>query len=255
MREENQPIPSAPIIEAVVDIDCDLPIGLEHQTLREAVGDALRERYPKFRQQLIQQQIFKQEGHKPPEMQVNQGLGAMQFLTEDEKQLVQFRANGFSFNRLAPYTSLDDYFPEIEATWKTFLDLTQPVVIRKIGIRMINRILLPMESGKVELGRYLAMPPRLPDTGSPLIFLGFLDQQMARDPATQNHANIVKTAEPNQGDKLPIILDIEVFHPCEIPPGDWPEIRNRLDSLRSLKNRIFRNILTPQCLSLFSPLA
>lgn len=255
MSSENRPIPSAPIIEAVVDIDCDLPNGVGHQALHLAAGDALRARYPKFRQQLIQQHVFKQEGNQPPEMQVNQGPGAMQFLTEDEKQLVQFRPNGFSFNRLAPYTSLDDYFPEIEATWKTFFELAQPVVIRKIGIRMINRILLPMDGGRVELGRYLAMPPRLPETGSPLMFLGFLDQQMALDPVTQNHANIVKTAEPHQGDKLPIILDVEVFHPCEIPPADWPEIRNRLDSLRSLKNRIFRNTLTPQCLSHFSPQA
>lgn len=116
MNQENQPIPSAPIIEAVVDIDCDLPTALDHQTLREAAGEALRARYPKFRQPLIQQHVFKQEGNQAPEMQVHQGQGAMQFLTEDEKQLVQFRSNGFSFNRLAPYTSLDDYFPEIEAT-------------------------------------------------------------------------------------------------------------------------------------------
>lgn len=252
MSQENQPIPSAPIIEAVVDIDCDLPTGVDHQALRDVAGNALRDRYPRFRQQFIQQHVFKQEGDQAPEMQISQGPGAMQFLTEDEKQLVQFRPNGFSFNRLAPYTSLDDYFPEIEITWKTFLELAQPVVIRKIGIRMINRILLPMDGGKVELGRYLAMPPRLPDTGSPLIFLGFLDQQTALDPTTQNQANIVKTAEPSQGDKLPIILDIEVFHPCEIPPANWPEIRNRLDSLRSLKNRIFRNTLAQQCLNLFS---
>jgi len=253
MSSENQPIPSAPIIEAVVDIDCELPVSLDLQALREAAEDALRTRYPKFRQQLIQQHVFKQEGDQPPEMQISQGQGAMQFLTEDEKQLVQFRPNGFSFNRLAPYTSLDDYFPEIESTWKTFVELARPVVIGKIGIRMINRILLPMDGGKVELGRFLAMPPRLPDTGSPLIFLGFLDQQTALDPATQNHANIVKTAEPPQNDKLPIILDIEVFHPFETSPADWSVIRDRLNSLRSLKNRIFRNTLTTQCLNLFSP--
>jgi len=253
MSSENQPIPSAPIIEAVVDIDCDLPTGVDHQALRTAAGDALRERYPKFRQQLIQQHVFKQEGGQPPEMQISQGQGAMQFLAEDEKQLVQFRPNGFSFNRLAPYGSLDEYFPEIEATWKTFLELARPVVIRKIGIRMINRILLPMDGGRVELGRFLEMPPRLPETGSPLMFLGFLDQQTALDPSTQNHANIVKTAEPHQGDQLPIILDIEVFHPLQTSPTDWQPIRDRLDSLRSLKNRIFRNTLTPQCLNLFSP--
>lgn len=253
MSSENQPIPSAPIIEAVVDIDCDLAPKLDLQSLRDAAGDALRERYPKFRQQLIQQHVFKQEGVQPPEMEIQQSHGAMQFLTEDERQLVQFRPNGFSFNRLAPYGSLDDYFLEIEATWRTFLKLAQPVVIRKIGIRMINRILLPMDGGRVELGRYLAMPPRLPETGLPLMFLGFLDQQTAVDSETQNHANIVKTAEPPHRNNLPIILDIEVFHPFETSPDDWSVIRGRLDSLRSLKNRIFRNTLTPQCLNLFSP--
>ena len=67
--------------------------------------------------------------------------------------------------------------------------------------------------------------------------------------------NITKTTELPQGDKLPLILDVEVFYPCETPPVDWPAIRERLDSLRSLKNRIFRNTLTPKCQNLLSPQA
>jgi uncharacterized protein (TIGR04255 family) len=252
MNDENQPIPSAPIIEAVVDIDCDLPANLDLQSLREAAGDALRARYPKFRQQLIQEHVVTKEGDAPPEMRVNQVHGAMQFLTEDEKQLIQFRPNGFSFNRLAPYGSLNDYLSEIESGWQTFFQLAHPVVVRKIGIRMINRILLPMEAGRLDFGDFLRVTPRLPETGSPLGFLGFLDQQMALDAATGNRANIIKTTELPQGDKLPLILDIDVFYPCETPPAEWPVIRDRLDSLRSLKNRIFRTTLTPQCLNLFS---
>lgn len=134
MNDENQPIPSAPIIEAVVDIDCDLPPKLNLHGLREAAEDALRIHYPKFRQQLVQQH-----------------------------------------------------------------------------------------------------------------------EQMALDGETGNRVNIVKTTELPQGDKLPLILDIDVFYPCETPPSDWQLIRERLDSLRSLKNRIFRNTLTQQCLNLFSP--
>lgn len=255
MNQENQPIPSAPIIEAIVDIDCDLPPKLDLQSLREAAGDALRDRYPKFRQLLIQEHVFTNHGDAPPEIRVNQGQGAMQFLTVDEKQLIQFRPNGFSFNRLAPYGSLDDYLTEIESGWRTFLQLAQPVMIRKIGIRMINRIMLPMDGGKLNFGDFLTVTPRLPDTGSPLGFLGFLDQQMALDSETGNRANIIKTTELPQGGQLPLILDIDVFHTSETPPADWPAIRDRLDSLRSLKNRIFRNTLTPQCLNLFSPQA
>jgi uncharacterized protein (TIGR04255 family) len=192
----------------------------------------------------MQQHVFKQQAGVMPEMETHQAQGAMQFLTDDEKQLIQFRPNGFSFNRLAPYESFDKYLIEIENRWKTFLELAQPVMIRKIGIRMINRIMLPMDGGKLNFGDFLKVPPRLPDTGSPLGFLGFLDQQMALDADTGNQANIVKTTELLQGDKLPMILDIDVFYPCEIQPGDWQAIRDRLDSLRSLKNRIFRNTLT-----------
>jgi len=255
MSHENQPIPSAPIIEAVVDIDCDLPPGLDLHGLREVVAEALRERYPKFRQQLVQEHVFMQEGGKLPESEVRQALGAMQFVSEDERQLIQFRPNGFSFNRLAPYGSLDEYLSEIESGWRVFLQQVQPVVVRKVGIRMINRILLPMDGGQLDFGDFLTVSPRLPETGSPLSFLGFLEQQMALDGKSGNRASIVKTTELPQGDKLPLILDIDVFNSCETAPGDWGEIRDRLNSLRSLKNRIFRNTLTPRCLNLFSPQA
>ncbi len=253
MQTENQPIPSPPIIEAVVDIDCDLPPNLNLDTLRVAAETALLKKYPKFKQQLIQEHILTKEGNAPPEMRVNQVQGAMQFLSEDEKQLVQFRPNGFSFNRLSPYGSFDDYLPEIEAGWQIFCQLAKPVIVRKIGIRMINRILLPLDGGKLNFSDYLTVFSRLPETGSPLGFLGFLEQQMALDNHSGNQVNIVKTTELPQGDKLPLILDIDVFYPCEISPNEWKTVRDRLDSLRSLKNRIFRNTLTPQCLNLFSP--
>jgi uncharacterized protein (TIGR04255 family) len=245
----------APIIEAVVDIDCDLPPALDLQDLRAAAGDALRDRYPKFRQQTIQHvQTGEVEGGLPG-LRINQGLGAMQFLKDDGRQLVQFRPNGFSFNRLAPYTSLDDYLPDIEATWGTFRDLAKPIMIRKIGIRMINRIRMPMEDGKLNFGDFLLVPPKLPETGVNLDFLGFLDQHMAIDADTGNRANIVKTTEVPQDGTLPLILDIDVFHPCQTEPGEWTEIRSRIDSIRDLKNRIFRSTLTPRCLNLFSPSA
>lgn len=255
MSDENQPIPGSPIIEAVVDIDCDLPPGCNLQSLREAATDALRDRYPKFRQQWIQKHAVTAGADAPVELRSSQGPGAMQFLTADEKQLVQFRPNGFSFNRLAPYNSLDEYLADIQAGWETFLRLAQPVLIRKIGIRMINRIPLPMDGGRLNFGEFLRVAPRLPETGSPLAFLGFLEQQMALDVETGSRANIIKTTELPQNDLLPLILDIEVFHPCELPPADWDGIQDGLDSLRSLKNRIFRNTLTARCLNLFSPQA
>lgn len=242
----------APIIEAVLDIDCDLPPTLDWNALQESAHEALRSRYPKVRRQLVQNHVFTARDDAAPVLQSNEGLGAVQFLTEDERQLVQFRANGFSFNRLAPYTTLDDYLPEIESAWLKFRELAGPVMVRKIGFRMINRILLPMRDGRLNYGDYLETPPRLPMTGMKLGILGFLDQQMAVDEESGNLVNIVKTSQLPEDGKLPVILDIDAFHPCQIPPPEWCDLRPRIESLRNLKNRIFRHTLTPQCLNLFS---
>ena len=46
-------------------------------------------------------------------MSVRGALAAFQFLQTDEKQLVQVRALGFSFNRLAPYTGFDELLAEV----------------------------------------------------------------------------------------------------------------------------------------------
>lgn len=242
----------APIIEAVLDIDCDLPPALDWGALQSSAHEVLRSRYPKARQQFVQNHILTAGGDAAPVLQFNEGLAAVQFLTEDERQLVQFRTNGFSFNRLAPYTTLDDYLLEIKSAWLTFRDLVGPVLVRKIGFRMINRILLPMENDRLDYADYLATPPRLPSTGMKLGIVGFLDQQLAVDEETGNLASIVKTSQLPESDKLPVILDIDAYQECLLPPPEWKDLLPRIESLRNLKNRIFQHTLTPQCLNLFS---
>lgn len=251
MNSNQTSLLTAPIIEAVLDIDCDLPPLLNWASLQATAKEMLQESYPTCRQQFIQEHSFTKEVDAAPEFRMSENLGAVQFLTLDEKQLIQFRPGGFSFNRLAPYTSMDDYMPEIQTAWYVFRKLVKPLLIRKIGIRMINRILLPMPVGQMNFGDFLKVPPRLPETGSNLMFLGLLEHHMAIDQQTGNHANIVKTTESSEDGKLPLILDIDVFFPCQMDPENWDSVLERIESLRNLKNQIFKQTLTQQCLNLF----
>ncbi|HET6407255.1 MAG TPA: TIGR04255 family protein [Chthoniobacteraceae bacterium] len=253
MNESSLQLAKAPIIEAVLDIDCDLPLSVDQELLEKSARDALRDRYPKLRKQSIQEHVWTHNGIDAPEMQMMERPGALQFLTEDERQLVQFRPNGFSFNRLAPYGSLDDYLPEIESAWRLFEELAQPVMIRKVGLRMINRMLLPLSDGKLVFSDFLQVAPSLPATGLKLGLVGFLEQHLAIDEESLNRVNIVKTSEAAASGSLPVILDIDAFHPCDIPPPEWPVLLARIESLRNLKNRVFQHTLTAQCLNLFSP--
>ena len=80
--------------------------------------------------------------------------------------------------------------------------------------------------------------------GEKLVFLGFLDQHQAIDADTDNRVNIVRTTQVLENGKLPLILDIDAFHPCQLAPEDWVTLLARINSLRSLKNQIFRHTLT-----------
>ncbi len=239
-----------PIVEAVVDIDCDMPPAMDLTALEVPGGDLFRKQYPNFRTQFVQEHEIKQEGVAPPKMSVRRGIQALQFFQSDEKQLVQVRTQGFSFNRLAPYSSLDQYLPEIERTWRLFVGLVLPVKIRNIRLRYINRILLPTKAGKVELNDYLKLGPRLADEDK-LTLVGFLNQHSAVETGTDNRVNIVLTAQTLENDKLPVILDITAFGPGNSEPNDWLSIQTKIQSLRALKNLLFRNTLTARCLKLF----
>jgi len=250
MHDNPLHLKNAPIIETIFDIDCELAPGFELPSLEKEIRTAVGDHYPKMRHTVLQEHQFLQNGEAAPELAIRQGLQAIQFLTDDEKQIVQFRTGGFSFNRLAPYYGLDDYLPEIERTWGLYQNLAKPVMIRKIGLRTINRILLPLSDGKVRLEDYLHTCPRLPDEER-LFFTGFLNHHAAEEQATGNRVNIVLTTQETESTALPLILDIDAFRPCRFDPPPWGAIIEILTSLRDLKNRVFRHTLTSKCLNLF----
>ena len=250
MSDQPFHLENAPIIEAVIDIDCDMPTDYELSSKESEIREALKDSYPILRHQFFQEHKVSHTKDSLPRVDVRQGLKAMQFQSEDEKQLIQFRANGFSFNRLAPYEGLDEYLSEVKTKWKLFSESVKPVQVRKIGLRTINRIRLPLENGGVKLDDYLKVGPRLPDEHT-LTFVGFLNQHMAIESGTGNRVNIVLTTQETTKEGLPLILDIDAFLPCQLDPPPWEKILEIITSLRGLKNRVFRNTLTEKCLNLF----
>ena len=111
--------------------------------------------------------------------------------------------------------------------------------------------MLPMADDRVELDDYLKFSPRLPDEEK-LRSLGFFTQHAALDVDTGNRINVIMTLQPVEHGRLPLIFDIEATSGGSAEPRDWALIRSKVDSLRNLKNRIFKNTLTEKCLNLYS---
>ena len=239
-----------PIIEVVLDIDCDLPPAQKITELEKPAHAALGDRYPKFQRVHFQETQIESKTGVLPQISARMGIRALQFLHEDEKQLVQIRTEGFTFNRLAPYTTLDDYLPEMERTWRLFVGLASPVQIRRIRLRYINRILLPIVAGHLDLDDYLKIGPRLPDEEG-MGFVRFLHQHVAVENATGNQVTIVLASQVEEKDQLPIIFDVMAAREEAGEPNNWDWIRAQIQSLRRLDNRVFRGTLTDKCLELF----
>lgn len=252
MDERMSKLKNAPIVEAVLDIECDMPPTFQLAGLEPVARDAFRAEYPKFRPAFMLEHRIETKAESQPQMSSLQSLRALQFLHDDEKQLLQIGQNGFSFNKLAPYSTLDDYLPEMKRTWNLFAKIASPVQIRAIRLRYINRISLPLEGeGKsVELKDYLSNGPHLPDSVK-LRFLGFFNQHAAVDVETGNHVNIILAAQPVENNMFPLILDITVESAKVSEPSSWGEILDQIESLRRLKNSIFYNTITEKCTNLF----
>jgi uncharacterized protein (TIGR04255 family) len=239
-----------PIVEAVLDVDCDPPPGFDLAAIEAAARVRFTDRYPKIRRQFVQGFRIEAKQNEVSSTSTEHAVQALQFLQEDERQLVQLRAQGFSFNRLAPYTHLEDYLQEIERSWRVYVNLVSPKHVRVVRLRYINRILLPLKEGKVDLDEYLKIMPRLPDEDR-FNVVGFLTQQLAYEKDTGHQVSWVLTAQARESDRLSIILDITVACSANAAPSDWGKISGAIDSLRVLKNRVFFTSLTAKCIQLF----
>lgn len=249
MSEKLQYIKNPPIVEAIIDIDCLLPAEYELAQIEKRARHKLSDNYPNFGKRWIEQHEVKINADDALIETVTKTLEAFQFLQEDKKQLVQLRKNGFSFNRLVPYSSLDDYLSEIKRTFTIFTDLTKPMEITGIRLRCVNRLLIPLINGEINLEDYLNY--KMQPTGGSLKLVTFANQYGLIDPETSNFANVVLVPQKPEKNVLPLILDIEVGVSQKSDPLCWDWVELKLQSLRSLRNNIFESAVTESCLNLF----
>lgn len=239
-----------PIIEAVVDIDCDLPAAFKLPEIEEATAAAFKDRYPIAQTRHMEQYTFTPTPGGPPAQSVRSGIQAFQCFNEDKDQIVQVRAEGFTFNRLQPYKSLDDLLPEIERAWAIYRGLVSPIEVKAIRLRCINRIQLPLTSGSLDFDDYFTIGPRLPG-GDEFSVGQFLIQFVVIERATKCFANVRLAPQPPTTEHLPVVLDIEAIRQRNIDVDQWSEIKDQITQLRSLRNRVFEGSIKQTTRELF----
>jgi len=159
-------------------------------------------------------------------------------------KLVSLTLDAITFHRLPAYTDWNDVFIEAWGLWERYRDLLQPVSVRRLGARYINRLTLPRPT---RLSEYLKKSP-VPTSG--FTTTGYVTKVSLQHGKTKLNANVIEALEiPSES--LLIILDNDVFSNESLRTDDDEKIKSIFDGIRKLKNKIFFDTITDDVVRIY----
>jgi uncharacterized protein (TIGR04255 family) len=250
MNDSHLHLSNAPIVEAVVDVRVKLSSNFKLEVFHP-LCEELQTNYSQRLDQQVVEQTIKQQPGQPAEFSTRiSGIHGYRLSSEDGKQIVQLRRDGFTFSRLQPYTTWEEIFAEAWRLWGMYVDTAKPTEVSRIAVRYINRLLLPLPC--IDLSKYLNAPPVVAE-GWPVSLSAFLTRVVINDPESEIAVNVIQALEPQagrEGTHLTALFDIDAYQILSLDPDDVT-IEERFGRLREMKNRIFFGGLTTEAIELF----
>lgn len=244
LRKDHPHLTRAPIAEAVIDFKVTVDPKLRVESL-ETGHVRLLDDYPVKR---VMHNLEVRSFFSPKTVEGGQEIKdeviGYRFETSDGGRMVQFRIDGFTLNKLRPYTSWDEVFQEAWRCWIIYSEIAKPIDIARIAVRFINQTVLPERQPPV----YLSNAPQLGQAvpGAPLTAFMFHAQLKIADNVNAAVLQMTEADAPTAG--LPYVLDIDVSRTGYLANDRLPEL---FAELRNIKNDIFFNTVTHQALELW----
>lgn len=239
---------NTPITEAVMEIKAQLPEETDLKIL-ENCHDHIKERFPEKQEQRFIKADFKlSQKDMPLPLPTKTGTQGYIFHSRTEKKVVQCKTDGFAFNKLKPYKNWDLFRSEGRELWELYSKIAKPIKVVRIGLRYINRIEVPLPFK--DFSEYILTNPQIAPNLPQGVSHFFMRLEIP-NPDIEATAIITQTMDkPTTAQRLPLILDIDVFRITEYP-GKAKEMWGAFEKLRDFKNDIFFNSVTEKAKGLF----
>lgn len=232
-----------PITEALLDIQIEPAITLSSEKIEKAHAE-FADKYPAKRAGRLMAMTVNKENSKPEHE--DKGIQAYQFLSTNKTEAAQFKLNGFSFSKLKPYISWEDFLPEAIRLWRIYLEEFKPRFIKRLALRYINVIEIP--STKFEIRDYFTQPIEPPYLSKDLE--NFLSRVVIRLEDEMHAIVTITPLEPAKPGASSIVFDIDVFSTGHF--SDVPEkLKEEFTKLHNNVLDIFEKGLTPKTKELF----
>lgn len=235
----------APIREAIIDIGVVPPVGFDD--LRK-FAESLRKDFPKI--DAMKERAFGFEIREDAftTSTVDRGFQGIRLRSKDERHVLQARLGGFTFSRLPPYETWESLSATTKPLWDSYCAVANPQTVRRLGLRYVNVIELPLHPA-LNFEEYFTASPSVPNE-LPQQIGSYFSRTLVVDSARKLAAFLTQSFEPTAGETAPIILDIDTFAECtHIPNGN--EMWDLFGKLRDFKNEIFFSSITEKAARLF----
>lgn len=222
-----------PIREAIIDIKIAEPLS----------GEDFEQKYPAIQSQYPDKKAINvfQASINSHDQITNSGsfFQGYQYFSEDKKQILQFQKDGFTFNRLSPYPSWNDFVEQAKKGWEVYSNDISSLITR-LAIRTINEIHVPYPLEKINdfFNLQLVLPSALNFSQEQFNVQSILRKENFKaliNFSVLNHSNPSTTK---------VLLDIDLFCDTFNFSATSPEIFQTLSVMRELKNSVFFSCLT-----------
>lgn len=181
---------------------------------------------------------------------VNEEIGHRRS-TSDMTQLLVLLPTTFIVSQLAPYPGWDEFFDRFVRDWKLWNWHMGFRQIKRIGVRYINRIDIPVsESASViEHEEYLNVFPKVPDSLGPITAYGVQTAFMLADIECNLNLNSAAVPSPILN-HASFLIDQDIYKEVN-PPQSEKDIQALLQKIRVKKNQIFEDCISDRARELF----
>jgi uncharacterized protein (TIGR04255 family) len=146
-----------PVIEALCEIY--FAGSSWDDTVPGAFYERTKSDFPQKRQRTIQEAQITL-GPEQAAAGVRQLPPWMQFVSDEKHRMIQVARDLLVVNQLAPYPHFDEWEPDVYRALHIYRDLAQPRNVVRLGLRYINRVLIPEKQIRME--DYFTIYPNLP---------------------------------------------------------------------------------------------
>jgi uncharacterized protein (TIGR04255 family) len=234
---------NAPVTEALIDIRVERRPDIMADELK-SVHASLRDTYPATHEMSEGMSELKADSTTSSTMRhVGYRLSG-----NDMHYVLQAQLHGLTISKLAPYTKWEDLLGETRRVWDIYRSATRPLGIRRLGVRYINRLDLPLPFH--DFSEYLLTYPEV-GRSLPQLLGGFVMQAIIPLAEQSGVAIINQSAAPTvKPNTAAIMLDIDVYRDVALSI-DGNGIWDILEELRVQKNRFFEGCITDKTRELF----